>query len=129
MTGLYVLAGVIFVAGLIFRTPWFKGWFGELQVNLAARLLLDKNTYHLIKNVTIPTDDGTTQIDHIIVSPYGVFVVETKNVSGWIFGKERDAQWTQKLHGNHSQKFQNPLRQNYCMMQHLRPMPASLLDC
>ena len=34
--------------------------------------------------------DGTTQIDHIFVSHYGVFVVETKNTSGWIFGNERD---------------------------------------
>ncbi len=71
----------------IFKTAWFKGVFGEFLVNLMAKLRLDKNTYHVIKNVTLPTDDGSTQIDHIIVSVYGIFVVETKNMKGWIFTK------------------------------------------
>ncbi|TLS70907.1 NERD domain-containing protein, partial [Mariprofundus erugo] len=69
----------LFLLAALFKSPWFKGVMGEAMVNLAARLWLDKNSYHLIKNVTIPTEDGTTQIDHIIVSRFGVFVVETKN--------------------------------------------------
>lgn len=85
---------------------------GELQINLLTRLFLDKKIYHLIKNVTIPAGQGTTQIDHILVSRYGVFVVETKNMSGWIFGGENQKSWTQK-HYKHSTTFQNPLRQNY----------------
>ncbi len=40
----------------------------------------------LFKNVSLPTEDGTTQIDHVLVSEFGVFVVETKNMKGWIFG-------------------------------------------
>jgi len=40
-------------------------------------------------------------------------VVETKHYKGWLFGGEDDRTWTQKIHGGHSQKFQNPLRQNY----------------
>jgi len=55
-------------------------------VNLSARHFLDKSRYHLIKNVTLPTEDGTTQIDHILISEFGVFVVETKNMKGWTFG-------------------------------------------
>jgi hypothetical protein len=62
--------------------------------------------------VTVPAKGGTTQIDHVIVSRFGVFVVEAKNMNGWIFGSERDAQWTQNLFG-HKTRFQNPLRQNY----------------
>ncbi|MEX0604990.1 MAG: nuclease-related domain-containing protein [Marinobacter sp.] len=81
-------------------------------MNVSARLFLDRKTYHLIRNITLPTEDGTTQIDHIIVSPFGVFVVETKNMKGWIFGSAHQPQWTQKIF-RHSQKFQNPLRQNY----------------
>lgn len=77
------------ILGGIIKSPQFKGWVGESLVNLSARLFLDKNTYHLIRNVTLPTEDGTTQIDHIIVSPYGVFVVETKNMKGWIFGSAK----------------------------------------
>ena len=97
---------------VIIKTPWFKGVVGEFIVNIAARIFLNKNEYHLIKNVTLPTEDGTTQIDHIIVSKYGVFVVETKNMKGWIFGGPRQKTWTQKIY-KHSNKFQNPLLQNY----------------
>jgi restriction system protein len=71
----------IFILLALFKTPWFKGIFGEFQVNIAAKLLLNKEDYHLIKNVTLPTEEGTTQIDHIIVSKYGIFVIETKNLS------------------------------------------------
>lgn len=106
----YFIPFIIILA--LLRSPWFKGVFGEFQVNLAAKLFLDKETYHLIKNVTLPTEDGTTQIDHIIVSKYGVFVIETKNMKGWIFGGEKQRTWTQKIY-KHTSKFQNPLHQNY----------------
>jgi len=112
MVKIYIFAGVVAAVAIILKTPWFKGWIGELQINLITKFFLSKDTYHLIKNVTIPVDGGTTQIDHVIVSRFGVFVVETKNLRGWIFGKEGDAYWTQKLY-RHSEKFQNPLRQNY----------------
>ena len=112
MVKIYIFAGIVAVIAIILKSPWFKGWIGELQVNLVTKFFLNKDTYHLIKNVTIPADGGTTQIDHVIVSRFGVFVVETKNLRGWIFGKEGDAYWTQKLY-RHSEKFQNPLRQNY----------------
>ncbi|MFL1484877.1 nuclease-related domain-containing protein [Marinobacter sp. LN3S78] len=96
----------------VLKSARFKGWVGEVIVNLSAHFLLDRKTYHLIRNVTLPTEDGTTQIDHLIVSPYGVFVVETKNMKGWIFGGERQRYWTQKIY-RYTQKFQNPLHQNY----------------
>lgn len=98
---------------LPFKTPWGKGLLGEFQVNLLARLLLPKDDYHLIKNVTLPTKDGgTTQIDHVIISQHGVFVIETKNMKGWIYGKANQKTWTQKIY-RHSNQFQNPLHQNY----------------
>ena len=74
----------------------FKGWVGEVQGTLAAKIRLDPQIYRSINNVTIPTANGTTQIDHVIVSKYGIFVVETKNIKGWIYGDEKQAQWTQK---------------------------------
>jgi len=97
---------------MFFKTPVGKGIVGEFLVNLAINIRLDKNKYHLLKNVTLPTEDGTTQIDHIIVSRYGIFVIETKNMKGWIFGGEHQKTWTQKIY-KHSSKFQNPLHQNY----------------
>jgi predicted RNA-binding Zn-ribbon protein involved in translation (DUF1610 family) len=90
----------------------FKGWIGEVQGTLAKKLFLDPKVYVDINNVTIPTPNGTTQIDHVIVSRYGVFVVETKNMDGWIFGDEKNPQWTQSIFGK-KYKFQNPLHQNY----------------
>ncbi|GAA0698892.1 NERD domain-containing protein [Marinobacterium maritimum] len=102
---LFILAGVL-------NAPWFKGVMGEFIVNLSARYFLDKSRYRLIKNVTLPSGDGTTQIDHVIVSVFGVFVVETKNMKGWIFGGQHQKQWTQRIF-KHSSKFQNPLHQNY----------------
>ena len=90
-----------------------KGFIGELVVTAAKKLYLDAETYFDINNVTIPTSNGTTQIDHVIVSRYGIFVVETKNMDGWIFGSENQAEWTQSLPGGRKYKFQNPLRQNF----------------
>lgn len=90
----------------------FKGFIGEAMGSLAHKMLLDKSIYRELNNVTIPTPDGTTQIDHVIVSRYGIFVIEAKNMNGWIFGDEKSAQWTQSFPGGKF-KFQNPLRQNY----------------
>jgi hypothetical protein len=112
----------IFIFAVIIKSAWFKGVLGEWQVNLLIKFFLDKTNYHLIKNVTLPTDDGTTQIDHIIVSKYGIFVVETKNMKGWIFGSENQKQWTQKIF-KHTSKFQNPLHQNY---KHVKTLEACL---
>jgi len=105
---------IILLVFIIFfiKTRFFKGWFGELIVNNAITTSLDKNEYHLLKNVTLPTEDGTTQIDHIIVSKFGIFVVETKNMKGWIFGGQQQKTWIQQIY-KQKYKFQNPLHQNY----------------
>lgn len=104
------------------RSSWFKGMRGEARVKFAAKLRLPADTYHRIHNVTLPTPDGTTQIDHIFISRFGIFVVETKNMKGWIFGGENQAQWTQKIF-KQSFRFQNPLRQNY---KHVKALEAAL---
>lgn len=125
---LNVLAQVWYLVPLllivsVFKSRWLKGVFGEFLVN---RLLskLPESDYTLIKDVTLPTSDGTTQVDHIVVSKYGIFVAETKNMKGWIFGSARQKQWTQKLY-RHSSKFQNPLHQNY---KHIKAL-ETLLGC
>lgn len=109
-----VLIGISFL-----KSPFIKGIVGELKVNLAAKFFLDKKHYILFKNVILPTADGTTQIDHIIVSRYGVFVLETKNMKGWIFGESTQKTWTQKVY-RYTYKFQNPLHQNYKHTQTLQ---------
>ncbi|NTZ96895.1 NERD domain-containing protein [Pseudomonas koreensis] len=111
----------ILLIGLL-NSRWGKGHTGELRLRLFARWHLDKQTYRRMHNVTLNTIDGTTQIDHVFISPYGIFVVETKNISGWIFGSEKQSQWTQRLYQK-TFKFQNPLRQNY---KHLKALEVAL---
>lgn len=112
---------LVVVAGIV-KTAWFKGVLGEFIVNVMTKWRLNKADYHLLKNVTLPTQDGSTQIDHIVVSRYGLFVVETKNFKGWIFGSEKQKQWTQQIY-RHKNKFQNPLHQNY---KHIKALATTL---
>ncbi len=107
------LAAVVVLASVV-RSARFKGFLGELRVKVATGLRLNGRTYRSLHNLTLPTRDGTTtQIDHVIVSEFGVFVIETKNLAGWIFGNERSRKWTQSIHRNSRYQFLNPLRQNY----------------
>ncbi len=67
--------------------------------------------YHLMNHLTLQMKDGTTQVDHILVSRFGVFVLETKDYKGWIFANAKQANWTQVLFYYRFQ-FQNPIFQN-----------------
>ena len=89
-----------------------KGVWGELLVSLSLKLL-PKRRYHVFNNLTIEVLDGTSQIDHLVVSRFGVFVVETKFYSGKIYGRPGDKQWTQFFSKSKKFQFQNPVRQNY----------------
>lgn len=96
-----------------FRLPAIKGKLGELFVAKGLKTNLPSNQYQIINDVTLPLGDGgTTQIDHIVISSFGIFVIETKNMKGWIFGSEKQATWTQTIYRS-KQTFQNPLRQNF----------------
>ena len=98
-----------------------KGAIGE-GVSRLFFMGLDKNDYKVLNNITLQNSRGkTTQIDHIIVSIYGVFVIETKNYQGWIFGNESDRQWTQVIY-NKRQQFYNPVKQNQGHINALRNM-------
>ncbi|WP_134052213.1 MULTISPECIES: nuclease-related domain-containing protein [Rheinheimera] len=70
-------------------------------------------SYQHYRNLVIPTEQGdVTEIDHLVVSAYGIFVIEVKNYRGWIFGGEKQPRWTvQRFRSKH--QFMNPLHQNY----------------
>jgi len=118
---LWWLLPLVFVLALA-QTPWFKGFLGELLVRFAIKLKLNKDEYQALHNVTLRTLDGTTQIDHVLISKFGIFSIETKNYSGWIFGGQYQKVWTQKLFKK-TFKFQNPLHQNF---KHLKALEALL---
>ena len=94
------------------------GRFGERRVR---QLLggLDPQEYRVFHDLMLESRDGTTQIDHVVVSRFGVFVLETKNYSGKIYGKEKGPKWQKYIHGK-KYPIQNPLRQNYGHVQALR---------
>jgi len=116
---IFVLVCVVLGIGWKVVRPRLRGAFGETLLAAVLRRKLDASLYHVLNDIYLPLDDGsTTQIDHVVISPFGVFVIETKTYKGWIFGNPRDAQWTQVLHRRKS-RFQNPLRQNYLHLQRL----------
>jgi hypothetical protein len=100
---------IIMLASL--TTPKIKGYMGELGVRLVLKRL-KKEEFEVLHNIMLMKDGKTTQIDHIVVGQTGIFVVETKNYKGWIFGSEHSKFWTQTIYKSKKQ-FQNPIHQNY----------------
>lgn len=103
------------------ETPWElavkvgKKQFKVVSKQIAMNEITKNNKiyYEVVKK--------SSQIDHVIVSPYGIFVIETKNHKGWVFGSEYGSKvWTQVLNGGHAHyTFFNPVHQNELHMQHL----------
>ena len=94
------------------NSPKQKGVRGERCVAQLLRTGLP-DEYRIMNDVYLPLPDGTTtQIDHIVVSRYGIFVIETKTYSGWVFCDEKGPEWIQVIYHRKS-RFQNPIRQNY----------------
>ncbi|WP_066297693.1 NERD domain-containing protein [Bacillus sp. FJAT-29937] len=88
-----------------------KGSIGERKVSKHLSTL-DPNNYSLLNDLYIPKENGqTTQIDHILLSHKGIFVIETKNYNGWILGSEKSQHWTQVIY-KRKEKFYNPIWQN-----------------
>ena len=87
-----------------------KGIIGEKTVSSILNLL-DKSEYKIINDVVIKVGNTTTQIDHLVISNFGIFVIETKNYKGWILGYENSEYWTQVIF-KRKEKFYNPIRQN-----------------
>lgn len=106
-----IIVLVVIVLIVKFKSPNIKGNIGERKVSKALNTL-DNNEYKVINNVMIRTDRGTTQIDHVVISVYGIFVIETKNYKGLIFGNEYDDNWKQVIY-KRSERFRNPIKQNY----------------
>lgn len=132
-----VIIGFV-VFGAVTNSPKAKGKRGETRVhNILARL---PEGYTVLDDVVLKTSSGTTQIDHVVVSKYGVFVIETKNYRGEIYGDDNRQQWTQiivtdvtfwkkwwKTYSyvtkNH---FYNPVKQS---VSHANAIRRTLKDC
>lgn len=88
------------------------GKIGEIDVSNELNKL-PSNKYSYINNVMLYDENGKShQIDHIVFSKYGIFVIETKNFEGLIKGNAYDKEWIQIL-GKTKNNFYNPIHQNY----------------
>lgn len=96
---------------------------GEELLANAVRANFSSPDYHLLNHITLPLQIGTTEVDHILVSRFGVFVIETKHYKGWIFAHPKQVTWTQVIFYRQF-KFQNPIFQN---LRHVRAV-QELLD-
>ena len=110
---LIIIAVILFIGIFYFlklNSPEYKGVVGE---SIIAKYLgkLPENEYVVFNDVYLGCGDNSIQIDHLVVSIYGIFVIETKNYSGWIFGSEKNNYWTQIIFSRKT-KFRNPIKQN-----------------
>ncbi len=107
---IFALISLIIAYLLKLIYPKIKGQVGEYRVNKELSKL--GNEYIVLNDLMIFSDNKTHQIDHAIVSKYGIFVIETKNYSGKIVGKINDKEWTQYI-GKKANKMKNPIIQNH----------------
>lgn len=98
-----------FVALLVLAILFPKGKRGEMSV-AAILKSLPKNDYLVINDLMLRLGNWTSQIDHVVVSKFGVFVIETKNYQGWISGGENSDKWVQNIFG-HKYELYNPIQQ------------------
>ena len=136
MVAINIVLLVLLVAVVKLTThPKSKGWLGERMMAWMLRKL-NPRQYQVLNNIYLPKADGTTsQIDHIVVSRFGVFVIETKTYKGWIFGDAKSRVWTQSICKKGfrtpiKNTFQNPIHQNYahlCAIENCTGIPKSVM--
>ena len=88
------------------------GAYGEYLTQYLFNSVRFKGYYKTLQNIYVPYKDSTSEIDVLVAHKKGIYVIESKNYSGWIFGSENQQQWTQMLNKNAKERFYNPIRQN-----------------
>ena len=95
----------------VFDTLFDDGKYGEFLIYSCLEDLGD--AHKLLTNIYLPKVNGTTtEIDLIMISATGIYVFESKNYSGWIFGDENSKYWKQIFRGGRHYQFYNPIWQN-----------------
>ena len=103
---------LIIILAQYLKSPEAQGKHGEKEVEYVIGNTIENEQY-IINDLIILNDGKSSQIDHIVINTRGVFVIETKNYSGEIYGSENQYEWTQVLaYGNTKNKLYNPLKQN-----------------
>ena len=105
----------------IFDNKWV-GAYGEALTAFNLQIVkLFGRKGKILQNIYIPKDDGTTsEIDVVYITQKGIFVFESKNYSGWIFGNEKQQNWTAMLPNKQKNRFYNPIMQNNTHLKWMR---------
>lgn len=80
----------------------------------------------VFRNVLVPRSTGPTsesEVDVLMLHETGIYVMESKNYAGWIFGSESQSQWAQTLENGTKERFYNPIIQNRA---HVKALAACL---
>ncbi len=89
-----------------------KGEYAEFMLEYALGNDNIDGYTKVLKNLYIPYRGKTTEIDLLLLTEKFIFVYESKNYSGWIFGSANNKYWTQMLNKNYKNQFYNPMLQN-----------------
>ena len=100
----------------IFKFLFNTGYFGEGMTFIELEKI--PICSRILTNLYIPTEDGTTEIDLVYITNSGIYVIESKNYSGWIYGSYKSREWTQNIYGK-KYKFLNPIWQNKKHIEYL----------
>lgn len=121
---IYTIIFALFLLSLIYfrlNQAKIKGKIGEKIVSTILLSLPDE--YFLFNDVYLKINNRSIQIDHVVISVYGIFVIETKNYKGWIFGSEDAEYWTKNIYGK-KYRFYNPIKQNKSHVKALQKILA-----
>ena len=128
---MYLLALAIWIALLalvVLLKIKMPAWKGKYSENLVTGEISELSSEYMVFNDLLFESNGrSTQIDHVVVSPYGVFVIETKGYKGWIFGSEDSEYWTQTIYKSKHQ-FYNPIKQNEGHVRFLRYLLKNAIE-
>lgn len=125
MEGLVFLfvVGAASLAVLVKRrsSPATGGSHGGQVVHTILTGALPASEYTILRDLALHIEGGTTHIDHIVVSRFGIFVIVTEDLAGSIFGSEQDSHWIRALQ-HYRSEFPNPLRQNRAYIRALQKL-------
>lgn len=103
---------IIDKVGFVIKNGGDKGAYGEWLTEYMFGNNNIRGYSKSLHNIYIPYRGGTSEIDVLLVHNKGIFVIESKNYSGWIFGSAEQRYWTQCLQNKQKNKFYNPIMQN-----------------
>ncbi|MBQ7587681.1 MAG: NERD domain-containing protein [Lachnospiraceae bacterium] len=110
---------------LLFDSIFDENWVGKRGEKMTERELklvqLSGRKGKVLRNVYLPKENGeTSEVDVVFITQKGIFVFESKNYSGWIFGDEKSKNWTAMLPNRQKNQFYNPIMQNRTHLKWMR---------